>query len=58
MAVLDALLAHASQSQGHVVGIMGEPGLGRSRLLYEFVQHLSGQAVTYRISGLSRPRGI
>jgi predicted ATPase len=26
---------------------MGEPGMGKSRLLYEFVQHLSGKAVTY-----------
>jgi class 3 adenylate cyclase len=47
MAVLDALLGQAVQGQGHVVGIMDEPGPGKSRLLYEFVQHLSGKAVTY-----------
>jgi predicted ATPase/DNA-binding winged helix-turn-helix (wHTH) protein len=47
LAMLDALLDRAVQGQGHVVGIMGEPGMGKSRLLYEFVQHLSGKAVTY-----------
>jgi predicted ATPase/DNA-binding winged helix-turn-helix (wHTH) protein len=47
MAVLDALLAQAVQGQGHVVGIMGEPGMGKSRLLYEFVQQLPSKAVTY-----------
>ena len=47
MAVLDALLDRAIQGQGHVVGIMGEPGMGKSRLLYEFVQHLASKAVTY-----------
>jgi DNA-binding winged helix-turn-helix (wHTH) protein len=47
MAVLDALLDQAVQGQGHVIGIMGEPGMGKSRLLYEFVQHLAGKAVTY-----------
>jgi predicted ATPase/class 3 adenylate cyclase len=47
MAVLDALLDQAVQGQGHVVGIMGEPGMGKSRLLYEFVQHLASKAVTY-----------
>jgi predicted ATPase/DNA-binding winged helix-turn-helix (wHTH) protein len=47
MAVLDALLDRAVQGQGHVVGIMGEPGMGKSRLLYEFVQHLASKDVTY-----------
>ena len=47
LAMLDALLDRAVQGQGHVVGIMGEPGMGKSRLLYEFVQHLASKAVTY-----------
>ena len=47
MAVLDALLDRAVQGQGHVVGIMGEPGMGKSRLLYEFAQYLARKAVTY-----------
>jgi putative protein kinase ArgK-like GTPase of G3E family len=32
---------------GHVVGIVGEPGTGKSRLLYEFRQTLTGNKVTY-----------
>lgn len=48
MAVLQAGLALAVQGRGQVVGIGGEPGMGKSRLLYEFAQSLRGRAVTYR----------
>jgi tetratricopeptide (TPR) repeat protein len=47
LAVLHDHLGQAMQGQGHVLGIVGEPGMGKSRLLYEFVQQLAGQAVTY-----------
>ena len=30
-------LAHAKEGHGQIVGVMGEPGLGKSRLFYEFV---------------------
>ena len=43
MAMLHAMLAHAVQGRGQVGGIMGEPGMGKSRLLYEFAQHLAEQ---------------
>jgi putative protein kinase ArgK-like GTPase of G3E family len=33
-----------SPASGQVVGIVGEPGMGKSRLLYEFTQSLCGQA--------------
>lgn len=36
LATLQALLAQACAGQGHVVGIIGEPGIGKSRLLAEF----------------------
>ena len=29
-------LAHAKEGHGQIVGVMGEPGLGKSRLFYEF----------------------
>src|SRR5688500_3464864 len=29
-------LEHAKAGQGQIVGVMGEPGLGKSRLFYEF----------------------
>ena len=33
--MLHALLAHAEGGHGQVIGISGNPGLGKSRLLYE-----------------------
>lgn len=48
LAVLHERLAYAAQGQGQVIGILGEPGMGKSRLLYEFAQRLRGCAVTYR----------
>jgi class 3 adenylate cyclase/tetratricopeptide (TPR) repeat protein len=48
LATLHERLAYATQGQGQAVGIVGEAGMGKSRLLYEFAQSLTGQAVTYR----------
>jgi len=45
--VLSDLLERAEQGQGQVVGIVGEPGVGKSRLLYEFRQGLTDRRVTY-----------
>jgi len=36
-AVLDAALAHALAGDGRAVGIVGDPGVGKSRLVHEFV---------------------
>jgi predicted ATPase len=47
VALLQARLAQAVRSQGQVVGIAEEPGIGKSRLLAEFRQHLTGQPVQY-----------
>jgi class 3 adenylate cyclase/DNA-binding winged helix-turn-helix (wHTH) protein/predicted ATPase len=44
---LHALLAQVEQGRGQVVGIVGEPGIGKSRLLYEFRQSLEGKRLTY-----------
>jgi class 3 adenylate cyclase len=41
------LLAEVQDARGHVMGIVGEPGAGKSRLLYEFRQALAGKQVTY-----------
>jgi DNA-binding winged helix-turn-helix (wHTH) protein len=40
MATLHALLAQVEDGHGQVVGIAGEPGIGKSRLLYEFCQQV------------------
>src|SRR5207244_5591557 len=47
LTLLHERLAHAVGGQGQVLGIVGEPGLGKSRLLAEFAHRLDGQAVTY-----------
>jgi predicted ATPase/class 3 adenylate cyclase len=45
--LLRELLAQAQEGRGQVVGMVGEHGMGKSRLLYEFRQCLTGQRVTY-----------
>ncbi len=47
LTVLHERLAWAEHGRGQVVGIVGEPGVGKSRLLFEFHQRLGGQRVTY-----------
>ena len=46
-ATLHALLAQVETGRGQVVGVVGEPGIGKSRLLYEFRQSLEGKRLTY-----------
>src|SRR5262249_28086782 len=47
LATLHAVLAQVVSSRGQVVGIVGEPGIGKSRLLAEWRQQLHAQVVTY-----------
>jgi tetratricopeptide (TPR) repeat protein len=46
LAMLHALLAQVENGQGQVIGIVGEPGMGKSRLLYEFRQRLTDRQMT------------
>ena len=46
LATLQALLTRVTEGQGQVVGIVGEPGMGKTRLLAEFWQHLGDTRVT------------
>jgi class 3 adenylate cyclase/DNA-binding winged helix-turn-helix (wHTH) protein/tetratricopeptide (TPR) repeat protein len=48
MATLHALLAQVEEGHGQMVGIVGEPGLGKSRLIYEFRRSLGGRRLVYR----------
>jgi class 3 adenylate cyclase/tetratricopeptide (TPR) repeat protein len=41
------LFALAEEGRGQAVGIVGEPGVGKSRLLLEFRRSLGGRRVTY-----------
>jgi transcriptional regulator with AAA-type ATPase domain/tetratricopeptide (TPR) repeat protein len=45
LATLRAVLAQVESGRGQVVGIVGEPGMGKSRLLEEWRQHLSAHGV-------------
>jgi class 3 adenylate cyclase/tetratricopeptide (TPR) repeat protein len=47
LAVLHECLARVRAGRGQVVGLVGEPGVGKSRLLYEFHQSLEGERVTW-----------
>ncbi len=45
--LLESRLRAAHQGQGQLVSLIGEAGIGKSRLLFEFRQRLAGQPVTY-----------
>ena len=45
--MLRALFDRADSGQGQVVGLIGEPGVGKSRLIYEFREGLARPSVTY-----------
>jgi predicted ATPase len=48
---LQELFAQVEAGQGQVVGIVGEPGIGKSRLLAEFRHRLRGRRLTYLTGG-------
>jgi tetratricopeptide (TPR) repeat protein len=47
LAVLYELLAKARAGQPQVVGLVGEPGMGKTRLLHEVRRSLAGVPITY-----------
>jgi class 3 adenylate cyclase/tetratricopeptide (TPR) repeat protein len=47
LTTLDELLAQVEAGKGQAVGIVGEAGVEKSRLLYEFRQRLVGKRLTY-----------
>jgi predicted ATPase/class 3 adenylate cyclase len=47
IATLHALLSQVETGRGQVVGVVGEPGIGKSRLIYEFRQSLEGKRLIY-----------
>jgi DNA-binding winged helix-turn-helix (wHTH) protein/class 3 adenylate cyclase len=51
LTTLQTVLAQVEAGRGQVVGIVGEPGLGKSRLLYEFRRLLRPRRLTYLAAG-------
>jgi class 3 adenylate cyclase/tetratricopeptide (TPR) repeat protein len=47
LGLLHDCLARAKAGRGQVVGIVGEPGVGKSRLLYEFRKSMEGGRLTW-----------
>ncbi len=45
--LLRSRLESAARGQGQIVGITGDAGIGKSRLLFEFRRPLAGRTVTY-----------
>ena len=45
--VLEELLEQVEAQRGQVVGMVGDAGVEKSRLLYEFRRYLAGKRITY-----------
>jgi hypothetical protein len=59
LAVLEDALAEAIESRGQVVGVVGEAGMGKSRLCEEFVRSAAARGITVRrTTGVSHGRAV
>ena len=50
---LQRVLEQAKAGHGQIVGVMGEPGLGKSRLFHEFKQLAQGSSLVLEACGIS-----
>jgi class 3 adenylate cyclase/tetratricopeptide (TPR) repeat protein len=59
MQTLESALAHARDGNAQVVGIVGDAGLGKSRLCFEFLERCRAHGLmTYETSGVSHGKSI
>ncbi len=54
--ILHELVQQAERGRGQVIGIIGEPGMGKSRLLYEFCHSVDATRLTF-LEGRCLPFG-
>jgi class 3 adenylate cyclase len=59
MAILEAALAHGTSGLGQVVGVVAPPGVGKSRLCFEFAERCRARGVpVYEARGVAHGRQI
>ncbi len=59
MQALESALARAREGNAQVVGIVGEAGLGKSRLCYEFLERCRGRGLmTYETTGVAHGKAL
>ncbi|HEY2774003.1 MAG TPA: adenylate/guanylate cyclase domain-containing protein [Candidatus Binatia bacterium] len=59
MHLIETALARAREGHAQVVGIVGEAGLGKSRLCYEFLERCRSQGLmTYETTGVAHGKAI
>ena len=59
MVLLEAALDRAVAGEGQVVGVVGEAGVGKSRLCFEFVERCRAKGITVREArGVSHGKSI
>jgi class 3 adenylate cyclase/tetratricopeptide (TPR) repeat protein len=59
MQVLESALARAREGNAQVVGIVGEAGLGKSRLCFEFLERCRARGLmTYETTGVAHGKAI
>ena len=54
---LQGLLERAKRGQGQVASVVGEPGMGKTRLVYELKKALAGEDVAFLAGGVSPMAG-
>jgi predicted ATPase/class 3 adenylate cyclase len=57
LAILRALFLRSTKGEGNAVGISGDPGIGKSRLLYEFMYNLDSVDDVLYLEGHCIPHG-
>jgi class 3 adenylate cyclase/tetratricopeptide (TPR) repeat protein len=59
LAVLEGALERAFAGQGQVIGIVGEAGVGKSRLCHEFVERRRAQGIpVYHVAGQAHAKSV